>query len=277
MRIVTLLENSSKDQSLKPKHGISLYIETDQSKILFDAGPDDSFVKNAEKLKVDLSAVDVMVLSHGHVDHGGGLAAFMEINKKAPIILKDSALKPFYAKLFWKFKVHIGLNVSGLDMDRFKMISDDYKISEQARIFTHFAKNGFVPSGNLSLLTRTEDNKVMVDPFDHEICLLLQEEGKKVLITGCSHSGLGNMVHSVIQKAGIDSLDLVLGGFHLYNPLSRQAEPHENIDGLLEELKPLSDTRFYSGHCTGEEPFRYMKSILKDRLQPFYTGLDLTV
>ena len=80
MKIVTLLENTAGDAGLCAAHGLSLYIETPKHKILFDMGPDARFLDNAKKLGVDLSAVDIAVLSHGHYDHGGGLRAFCEIN-----------------------------------------------------------------------------------------------------------------------------------------------------------------------------------------------------
>ena len=99
VRVTALLENTAGRAGLCAAHGLSLYIETPRHKILFDMGPGDEFLSNAEKLGVDLTAVDLAVLSHGHDDHGGGLAAFCRVNDHAPIYLHRSAFGPYYLSL----------------------------------------------------------------------------------------------------------------------------------------------------------------------------------
>jgi 7,8-dihydropterin-6-yl-methyl-4-(beta-D-ribofuranosyl)aminobenzene 5'-phosphate synthase len=277
MRIVTLLENNAIDPGLKARHGIALYIETDDTKILFDAGPDDSLLKNAERLGVDLAAVDVAILSHGHLDHGGGLAAFMSVNRKAKVILKDSAVKGFYAKLFWFLKIDIGLKLSALERSRLQFISGNHRISDRIQVITGFEKSGFIPSGNASLFISNQSGRLVVDPFDHEICLLIQSGDKQVLLTGCAHSGLGNMIRTVQQSTNVKTIDVVLGGFHLFNPVSKKTEPEANIDRLIVELDGLKQTVFYTGHCTGEKAFRYLKSKMGDRIKAFHTGTVITI
>ena len=77
MRIISLVENTSVNDAIKAEHGLSLYIESKNYKILFDMGQTDLFLKNAKRLGVDLSQVDIAILSHGHYDHGGGLEEFL--------------------------------------------------------------------------------------------------------------------------------------------------------------------------------------------------------
>ena len=84
MKIISLLENTS-NTNLKPKHGLCLYIETLKHKILFDLGPDETYIKNAKLKKIDLEEIDIVIISHGHIDHGGGLKSFLKINSKAKI------------------------------------------------------------------------------------------------------------------------------------------------------------------------------------------------
>ena len=67
------------------EHGLSLFIETEEHKILFDMGQSDAFIKNALSLGIDIAKVDIAVISHGHYDHGGGLRYFLELNRSAPI------------------------------------------------------------------------------------------------------------------------------------------------------------------------------------------------
>ena len=94
MRVVTLVENTTCCSDIACEHGLSFYIETGDHKILFDAGQTDAFAQNAEKLGVDLTQVDLAILSHGHFDHGGGLKAFLAINKTAPVYLRRDAFAP---------------------------------------------------------------------------------------------------------------------------------------------------------------------------------------
>ena len=96
MKVVSLLENTSTRSDMRTEHGLSLYIETGKHKILFDMGQSDAFAANADTLGVDLRAVGLAVLSHGHYDHGGGLAAFLERNSSAPVYLSRYAFEPHY-------------------------------------------------------------------------------------------------------------------------------------------------------------------------------------
>ena len=109
MKIVTLLENTSRRPDLSAARGLSLYLEAAGRKILFDMGPDASVLENARALGVDLAAVDTAVLSHGHSDHGGGLAAFRAVNSKANIYLRREALGAYYAVLPGREPGYIGL------------------------------------------------------------------------------------------------------------------------------------------------------------------------
>jgi len=97
MRVVALIENTKPEgrDDLTAEHGLSLYIEQEGRHILFDTGATGAFTRNAEKLGIDLGAVDAAVISHHHFDHGGGLARFLEINQRAKIYLRKSEEENF--------------------------------------------------------------------------------------------------------------------------------------------------------------------------------------
>jgi 7,8-dihydropterin-6-yl-methyl-4-(beta-D-ribofuranosyl)aminobenzene 5'-phosphate synthase len=276
MKIYTLLENTKSDKALTHKHGLSLYIETGSKKILFDTGPDHRFIDNAQKLDIDLSHVDLVFLSHGHADHGGGIPAFQEINKKARIILSQSAMNPFYARLPLGLSKYIGLPKKGMDTDRFEFISLDRKIDENIHVFTRFTQNGFVPKGNKSLKVKTAHGQKIPDDFSHEIALLIAENDTRVLFTGCSHSGVGNMVETVLKRTGLDRIDRVMGGFHLFNPVTRKTESPASVQALVRELSAFPATKFYTGHCTGPKAFRDLKERMKERIFEFKTGTQMS-
>ena len=277
MKIITLLENTTLQPELTPKHGLSLYIETGHKKILFDTGPDHTFIENATKLNIDLSKIDLVFLSHGHYDHGGGIPAFQKLNKTARILLSPSAMNPFYASLPLGLTKQIGLPQSKMDMDQCDFIAQDQQIDENIHIFTRFGRLGFIPSGNQSLKVKNSQGNKAADDFSHEIALLICEENTNVLFTGCSHSGMGNMIKSVLNCSGLDHIDLVMGGFHLFNPVTRKTEPRERIQQLVTELSIYPDTKFYTGHCTGKKAFDTLKGLMKDRIFEFKTGTTVTI
>ena len=93
MRIVNLIENTPGRIGCAYAHGLSFYVETEKHKLLLDLGPSDESIRNAETLGIDLSAVDTVVLSHGHYDHTGGFPMFHDINPNAPVYIHRNALR----------------------------------------------------------------------------------------------------------------------------------------------------------------------------------------
>ncbi len=272
MKITTLLENTTEDDALVPKHGISLFIETSSKKVLFDAGPDQTFLDNAQKLGIDLSQVDIAFISHGHYDHGGGLPDFLKVNSKATVYLKDTAMTPHYARIFRVMKKDIGLPVDRIDPARCRFIKENFPVEDGMQIITNFETSGFIPEGNKSLCKTDESGRLVLDDFEHEICLVLEDGGKTIVVTGCAHSGIGNMLNSVKKDTGIGQFDLVIGGFHLFNPVLRKTESPHRMDTLLGEIAVFEKTVFYTGHCTGEQAFKYMSAQMPRRVNPFRTG-----
>ena len=96
MKLTVLAENTTCRNDLTAQHGLSLYLETADRKILFDMGQSDAFARNAEALGIDLSKVDFAVISHGHYDHGGGLETFLKINSNAQVYIHRLAFGEHY-------------------------------------------------------------------------------------------------------------------------------------------------------------------------------------
>ena len=96
MKITALIENLPLSDEIQAEHGLSLYIEAEGKKILFDMGQTNLFAENAAKLGVDLTKVDLAILSHGHYDHGGGMQRFFEINKQAPVYINQNSFGEFF-------------------------------------------------------------------------------------------------------------------------------------------------------------------------------------
>ena len=244
MRITALLENTAKRTDMKTEHGLSLYIETETKKILFDMGQTTLFAENAEKLGIDLSAVDIAILSHGHYDHGGGLRRFLELNRHAPVYIHRDAFLPHYNGA----EKYIGLDITLASDPRIVFTEDHSDIGEGLSLFSCNDRKRCYALASAGLTEKVEDVFIPED-FRHEQYLLICEKGKRVLISGCSHKGILDITECFIP-------DILVGGFHF----SKMP-----IDGALAEAaKRLSayPTEYYTCHCTGEAQFSYMKDYM---------------
>jgi len=266
VKIVALVENTVKDTGLQSKHGLSVYIETGKHKVLFDLGPDDTYLHNAKKLSIDLAEIDTVVISHGHKDHGGALDSFLRVNRKAKIYLRQQAFEPHYIKVLFA-KIPIGLNEKLAGNDRFIFTDHTMRINDELFLFSDV--NGtFDTTSNRKLLRKTSSGYVQ-DDFSHEQSLIVTEGDKAVLLSGCSHRGIANILHAAQRHQ--PNIQMVFGGFHLYNPVSNIAEPNEVVQALVKALSEW-DVVYHTGHCTGNQAFRIMCDGMGDKMRYFYTG-----
>lgn len=263
MRIVTLMENTSRDPSLSCEHGLSLYIETGDSKILFDAGQTDLFAKNAQMLGIDLADVDIAVLSHGHYDHGGGLDHFMRLNKKALVYVSSYAFEPHYNGA-GKF---IGVKPVGLDHSRIRFTEGALEIGEGITLCSGHRRMPIVPADPFGQ-TVLEDGEFRPDDYRHEQYLLIRENGKTVCFSGCSHGGILNIV-CWFQP------DVLIGGFHFMKIPVTGAGEKQLHDSAMALLK--GKTRYYTGHCTGDAQYEKLKKVMGDRLQKLSSGVEIVI
>ncbi len=246
MKIITLVENTTK-ADFKVTHGLSFYIETKNHKILFDLGPDTTILENAEKCNVDLSEVDTVIISHGHSDHGGALENFLNINEKAKVYIQKSAFNPYYS-ITPNSKNYIGLNTNFESHPQVILLDGDHKIDNFLTLFTVEQNDEYRSEINNNLY---DENGL--DRFSHEQNLMINDE-KNVLIMGCGHIGIVN----IMEKARQFDPEICIGGYHLSSPATGKFVSESFLDTIVEKLTPHNKMNFYSCHCTGAEVFDYL-------------------
>lgn len=121
MKVTVLIENTALREDLTAEHGLSLLIETGSHTILFDAGQTGAFADNAQKLGIDLSKVDFCILSHGHYDHGGGMARFLELNRRAKVYVNENAFGAYHNGV----RKYIGLDLRLRESPRLVLTGDE--------------------------------------------------------------------------------------------------------------------------------------------------------
>ncbi len=273
MKITTLVENTSISSEYKSKHGLSFYIETEKHKILFDLGSGKLFLENAKHLGVDVSTVDVVIISHGHVDHGRALSLFIEKNKTAKIYIQRTAFQPHYTKMLG-LPIYIGLDNSLKSNEQIILIDDKLIIDDELQLFEVVTERECYSTSNNVLYVKRKQ-ELLLDDFEHEQYLIITEHGKSTLFAGCAHKGIVNIQRKTEQILGYE-LSNVISGFHLYNPISKKGESDELITQIGKFLKQ-NTSKYYTCHCTGKKAFDKLKNIIGEQITYLSTGSSLNI
>lgn len=277
MRIINLVENENGAAGCEAAHGLSFYVETPNHKILIDAGPSDVILRNAKVLEVDLTAVDTMILSHGHYDHSGGLLAFAQLNPKAKIYMQREATGEHYAfdnitedlKKNISLYRYIGIDKQVSSLPQIVFLDGDLKIDNELLLFTVQKRNYELSSTNKRILIKKGDSYVQ-DNFEHEQYLVISCDNQSVLFSGCAHNGILNIMDEFHRKYNFFP-SAAVSGFHLMKKSGYQEADREEERKIARKLTSYP-TKFFTCHCTGIEPFDEMRSIMKNQLEYIKTG-----
>ena len=225
MKITVLAENSvckSNSLNLKSENGLSLFIEFDGKKILFDTGQSDTFIHNAREMGIDLSLVDYRIISNVNFNHGTGLKHFQKINKKARVFLHINAAKKYYTRILGFIPYYLGLDQKTIARkSRIYFIDQDTQIEDNIILLAGFSEVIPQPESDKALFEKTEP-RLMADKFNSELAMLLIENEETVLFSGCSLSGIVNILDEVRLFSRNMRIKATFGCFHINNPLIKK-------------------------------------------------------
>lgn len=245
---ITVLAENTAPEYLEAEHGLSFFVETPTVNFLLDCGQTAVAWRNAEKLGIDVSRVEFVVLSHSHYDHAGGFPLFAE--KYKPKLL-------YTGPTFWQEKfsydketgqcIYRGCGFTKWDLASWeieqRVCRDVLSLNEEAMLITGFTERypfEQIPKKFLRGVAKEPDS------FDDEICLLLKGSDGLTLVVGCSHRGILNIVSSVLEKTK-KPVKRIIGGIHL------KGAGEERKERTLKELKRLGVSRLNLCHCSGIE------------------------
>ncbi len=243
MRISVLVDNNTNmGNTLTPEHGLSFYIEDNDKKLVFDCGTSDAFIKNAYKMGVELENVTDIILSHSHSDHVGGFLKLQLLYQK----FRDIGLEFGPKNIFSHPDVFTENTIDGL-------------FEEEENI--HFSKDTLDSFFNLVLAKEPKEisenlyylgsipieKAVKLDYSPDETALAYKSEDGLIIISGCSHSGVENIIEHAKKVTGENKIKTLIGGIYLIN------RSGDEINELGRYLKTQGIKKIYPCHCTDLE------------------------
>lgn len=244
-----LVENKTEHSGLLAEHGLSIYIEADGKKILFDAGATDIVIHNAEVMNVDLKSVDFAVVSHGHYDHTGGFPAFCDLNDMASIYIHKDAFRDSYGFRDGKPEDEKS-GIIWSEQQRDDLSSRLTFTDGPAYITDNICITGTVPYASGTNITenfyyKDENGDWLKDDMSHEQVLAIREPDGLYVFSGCSHRGVISALEAGKAAFPGERVAVLVAGMHLYSA------SEEDRKYVVEQIAAEGLDKVMPVHCTG--------------------------
>jgi len=266
VKIITICENTASDLEFIGEWGLSILVNTGDMKVLFDTGGGLSVLPNADHFNIQFSDIDVIVLSHGHVDHTGGLVSVLKRmhyekpDKKIDIIAHPSIFdnkyyqrsqseNPFYEGVPFKINEIEQWGGNFILSEGPVILNDDIVTSGEIEM-----TNAFESVSPCCLVKK--NNRYIIDNLCDDLALYLTTEMGLIVIAGCSHRGIINSLYHARKITGNNNIFMAMGGTHLVNV------SEEQLKFTVREIQQLNVKKVGASHCTGMDSASYLASEL---------------
>jgi 7,8-dihydropterin-6-yl-methyl-4-(beta-D-ribofuranosyl)aminobenzene 5'-phosphate synthase len=272
---ITIMVDNLSDSGLNTEHGLALLIQANGHSIVFDTGQGTALFANADAMNVDLKRPEMLVLSHGHYDHTGGIPELLRINPGIRIFNHPEAMVKRYSSHPDKPVKDISMPdaaVAALDNHPRNLLRH---ITAPLEIFTGVWLTGEIPriapfedvGGPFFLDNKGQFQDSIID----DMALWIETPVGLVIVLGCCHSGLVNTVEYIRKLSNGRRVHGIIGGMHLLHA------SNERLEKTCEKLQEWSPDFIIPCHCTGEAAVAFMISRLGKRVKPGSAGTTVTL
>lgn len=251
IRLTVLCENSIERVSpagLMGEHGFSCHLQTAQGNFLFDTGGGQTLLSNADKLGIDLQQLQGVILSHGHLDHTGGLQQVLQQREKTPVFGHPDLFLQRHSSNGNQLRA-IGIPWQKEQLEKmgadFRLASAPQEIVPGIRLSGEIPRNNEFENGDPNLVVTSEEGKTETDRLADDLSLFIDSDKGLIILLGCAHAGLLNIIEHAQKVTGQQKIHLLLGGTHL--KFSSQTQ----LERTLDRLEALDIDRIGVSHCTG--------------------------
>jgi len=249
IKLTTLSENTASRIGLLAEWGLSILVEVDGYKVLLDTGLNTSAVYNAAVMGIDLSAVDRIVISHGHRDHTGGFKHVLNaMKKRIEVIAHPDIWAAKYSRTFSKKAQYVGMPFAQESLESrgalFNLTKEPVWITDNIVTTGEIPMHTAYEKVDRDLLVK-EGGKLRHDPLRDDQALIIKTDTGLIVILGCGHRGMINTLHHAQKATGVERIYMVIGGTHLLHA------SREQMDLTIAELNRLGVQKIGVSHCTG--------------------------
>lgn len=262
LKITTLSENTNTGhEDLTAEFGFSALIELGDNKVIFDTAKQGDFIEHAKKLGADIESSNIIVLSHAHYDHCGGVMKYLETYGATgkTVHVKDcffeGASDKYYDDVAGKkfdftdgnpgyFPIGIKFTQAELEATGAKinfMTGDSAELVPGITLYGNFKREPLDPNQ----LIKQSNGDYVLDDFDEEVAIGIETSKGLIVVSGCSHNGIENIVKAIKERSG-KQVYAVIGGFHLLDATEKQ------IQNSIETFSGLGVKHMGVSHCIGE-------------------------
>lgn len=267
---VTILVDNQAGEGLVSEHGLSMWIETEDKRILFDTGQGTALEHNVRVLGIDLGTADFLVLSHGHYDHTGGIPRVLQQARNSSVYCHPGVVQARYSiRDGMPMPVHMPhasvAALSGFPSGQIHWLQQPHMLSERIGITGPIPREtSFEDTGGPFYLDR--EGK-LADPIEDDLALWIRTDDGLIVCVGCSHAGVVNTVHHIRRLSQGVRVRAIIGGFHLVNAST------ERLEQTIASLRLLDPDIVVPGHCTGEPAVTELRNGLGERVSAGAAGM----
>ena len=273
VKLTVVIDNNvpiSSKPSLLGEHGLSFFLETEREKYLFDAGQTGAVVHNLGLMGISPKTLTGVIISHGHYDHTGGLEAVLaQAAKRLTVYAHEDIFANRYSTSKGTRRF-VGIpfreeHLASLGAD-FHYVLEPLQLTDTLWVSGAIPRKEEYETGDKHLVRFSECEDHCQDSVLDDMGIYYVSQKGLVVISGCAHSGIINMIRKGMQLTGQDRLHAIIGGTHLGPVGSEQQEK------TLQELKKMNPDLIASGHCTGFAMMARLQQAFGEKFIPAFVG-----